>query len=93
METTTPLPAPQTQATTVGQGFAITGLVLGIVGIFMFWLYAIVPVLAIIFSGIAMNKAKQVGAKPSGMAVAGLVLGIIFAIPGVLVIFAVLDSL
>lgn len=94
MDTTPSFPStPQAPATPVGQGFAITGLVLGIVGVFMFWLYAIVPILAIIFSGIAMNKAKQVGAKPHGMAIAGLVLGIIFTIPGALIAVAVIDSL
>jgi hypothetical protein len=60
------------------QGFAITSMVLGIVGVFGFWFYAVIPILAIIFGGVAISSAKKVGAKPSGMAIAGLVLGIIF---------------
>ena len=74
-----------TSTSTPGQGLAITGLVLGCVSIFMFWMYAIVPILAIIFSGVSMNKAKKAGLKPNGMAIAGLVLGIIFTIPGVII--------
>ena len=72
---------------------AIAGLVLGCVSIFMFWLYAIVPILAIIFSGVSMNQAKKAGAKPNGMAIAGLVLGIIFTIPGLIVAFAIISGL
>ena len=91
METTSTLPAPA--APNTGQGMGVTGLVLGIVSIFLFWLYAIVPILAIIFSGISMNQTKKEGAKFNGMAIAGLVLGIIFTIPGALVAVAVIDSL
>lgn len=82
-----PVPPPpptyiQVQApfvpTPPGNGLAITSMVLGIVGVFLFWLYSVVPILAIVFGGVAMSKAKQAGAKPSGMAIAGLVLGIVF---------------
>jgi hypothetical protein len=81
------------EPTTPGQGLAITGLVLGCVSIFMFWLYAIVPVLAIIFSGVSMSQAKKAGAKPNGMAIAGLVLGVIFTIPGAFIALAVIAEL
>jgi hypothetical protein len=43
----------------------------------MFWAYGIVPILAIVFGGISISKSKKLGVKPSGMAVAGLVLGIV----------------
>lgn len=61
-----------------GQGFAVTSLVLGCCSIALFWLWAIPPILAIVFGSIAIFKARGAGRKPSGMAVAGLVLGIVF---------------
>jgi hypothetical protein len=95
MSNTNPIPeqrysAPPPTTGTPGQGMAITSLVLGCVGIVMFWLFAIVPVLAIIFGGVAINQAKKAGAKPSGMGVAGLVLGIVFtAIYALIILVAV----
>ena len=43
----------------------------------LFWLYGIVPILAIVFGGISISKSRKLGVKPSGMATAGLVLGIV----------------
>lgn len=63
-----------------GYGFAIAALVLGCCAPFFFWLYGVVPVLAIVFGGVSMSQSKKFGYKPSGMAVAGLVLGIIFSV-------------
>lgn len=63
-----------------GYGFAVTALVLGCCSPFFFWLYGVVPVLAIVFGGVSMSQSKKYGYKPSGMAVAGLVLGIIFTV-------------
>lgn len=57
--------------------FAITSLVCGCVGIMFFWMYGILPVLAIVFGGVSIGKSRKVGARPSNMAIAGLVLGII----------------
>jgi uncharacterized membrane protein YgaE (UPF0421/DUF939 family) len=71
-----------------GQGFAITALVLGCVSVFMFWLWAITPILAIIFGAIAIKRADSAGAKRSGMAIAGVVLGIVFASLFVLIMVA-----
>jgi hypothetical protein len=51
---------------------AIASLVLGIVGMFL----PILGILALIFGGIGISKANQ-GASGKGMAVAGLVLGIL----------------
>lgn len=73
------------------QGLAVTALVLGCCSVFFFWLYGIVPVLAIIFGGVSMNQSKKTGRKPSGMAVAGLTLGIIFTVITVLVFAAALS--
>lgn len=60
-------------------GFAITSLVTGIVGLL------IVPIVlgpaAIIFGGLSMSKAREQGVSAvSGMAVAGLILGIIVVV-------------
>jgi hypothetical protein len=73
---------------TVADGFSITAMVLGIVGAFFFWFYAIMPVLAIIFGAIALSKQRQANVKPSGMAIAGLVLGAVFT--GIFVLVLIL---
>ena len=92
--TTTPPPPPYSvdaQPTNNGTGLAITALVLGCCSVFFFWLYGIVPVLAIVFGGVSMDRSKKAGHKPSGMAVAGLTLGIIFTVIAVLVFAAALS--
>lgn len=57
---------------------AITGFVLGIISIFFSWI-GIIPILAIIFSGVALSRTKK---KEEGktLAFVGLILGIIFTI-------------
>ena len=70
-------PRPVVKAPVPGRGFAIAGLVLGIasVALFALWvLSGICAVLAIIFSAVAMSKAKQAG-RGNGMALAGLIIG------------------
>ncbi len=64
-------------------GMATASLVLGILGFFL----PILSVLALIFGGIGISKANQ-GAAGKGLAIAGLVLGII----GTLVLLAVLGE-
>jgi hypothetical protein len=79
--------------TPVPQGFAITSLVLGCVGILTFWIYGIVSILAIVFGGISISQSRKAGRKPQGMAVAGLVLGIVeLAILALIVLAAVATS-
>jgi len=56
-------------------GFGVTALVLGIVGVFLFWIPLfglILPILAVVFGciGIYLQSGR-------GMAVAGLVIGIV----------------
>ena len=58
--------------TTGTNGFAIASLVLGIV-----WIYWIGSVLAIIFGAIAMRQCREHNQGGRGMAVSGLVLGIV----------------
>lgn len=83
-------PAPvQTQPKV--SGFAITALVLGCVGSILGWLYVIPPVLAIIFGGLAIHKIQNSNGwlTGKGMAIAGLVLGVVFtAIYGLIFLVA-----
>jgi thiol:disulfide interchange protein len=72
-----------------GLGLAITGMTLGIIGVFLFMLASIFPILAIIFSSVSLNQTKKAQVKPQGMAVAGLVLGIVFTALGILYFVAV----
>jgi len=71
-------------------GLAVASMVLGIIGIVLFCLFAIPCLLATIFGGIAlgqMNKGNgSIGGR--GMAIAGLVLGIIGIVLFVLVLAA-----
>jgi len=72
----------------VSVGFGVTALVLGIVGVFLFWIPffgLILPILAVIFGCIGIYRQSG-----RGMAVAGLVIGIIsFALSLGLWMFAV----
>ncbi|MFE6689095.1 DUF4190 domain-containing protein [Streptomyces sp. NPDC057743] len=64
-------------------GMGVAALVLGLVGcalgvlIFLFWLSWLPAVLAVIFGGVGLSQARAGRATNKGMAVAGLVLGII----------------
>ncbi len=88
-----PLPMAAPMAAPVrapSQGMAITSLVLGCCSVLFFVFYAIVPVLAIIFGGVSISQSKKAGVKSSGMAVAGLTLGIVFtAVFGLIILIAV----
>ena len=60
-------------------GFAVTSLVLGIVGIVLFCLWAIPSILAVVFAGVSLNQIKT---QPNryfgrGMAIAGMVTGLV----------------
>lgn len=64
------------------QGFAVAALVLSFV-----WLYGLGSLLAVIFANIQFSRDAAAGRKRNGMAVAGLVLGIIgLAITGSIVL-------
>jgi len=79
-------------------GMAVTALVLGIISLITFWaiwVSIITGILAIIFGAVGVNLAKTIGAG-KGMAMAGLVMGIIgviLAILWVLVITAWLAAI
>lgn len=75
--------APQYQiAPRQVNGMGIAGFVLALVGAVFFWcpiLDAILSLLAVIFSGFGMRK------EPKGLAIAGLVIGLIALVVGVII--------
>lgn len=82
MSTALPPPAPVSvyvaaPAQRQTSGFAVASLVLGIL-----WLAGIGSVLAVVFGAIAIRQINQSGGRQSGkgMAVAGLVLGVVFLV-------------
>jgi heme/copper-type cytochrome/quinol oxidase subunit 3 len=54
---------------------AIEGLVAGVVG--LFFLHLILGIVAVILSAVAMPQIERKGQKGKGLAIAGLVLGIL----------------
>lgn len=87
-------PGPPQQPVYVVQGqsngMATAALVLGILGTvfglipFTFWLGIPLGILGIIFGFLGISRANRMGGDRKGMAVAGLVLGIIGVVAGVL---------
>jgi len=74
-------PAPAAPAAKVG--FGVTALVLGIVGVFLCWIPIfglILPILAIVFGGIGIFLQSG-----RGMAIAGLVVGVITLIINIII--------
>jgi hypothetical protein len=76
-------------------GLAVTSMILGIVGIVLIWLYGIgllAAIVAVILGHVAVvqirNSAGTQGGN--GMAIAGLVLGYIVAVPAVLCLLLVI---
>jgi hypothetical protein len=68
--------APQARAT---NGMAVASLVLGLVGLITFWLFAIPPILALVFGLVGRSQIKTSGGRQEGdgMAIAGIVTGIV----------------
>jgi hypothetical protein len=60
-------------------GYATTGLCLGVSSIFLAFI-GIIPILAIVFSGIALAKASERGGSGRTSAWIGLVLGIVYTL-------------
>lgn len=72
---TRPVAAADGQAT-AAMVLGIVGLVVGIIPFFIGLFLGFVPmVLAIVFGGVSMSRAHRMGLRPSGPAIAGLVMG------------------
>jgi hypothetical protein len=77
-----------------GNGMAVAGLVLGLIGLVFCWVAIIgwlIGLLGIIFGAVGISKANRIGGKGKGMAIAGLATGLAGIIIGILlyvVIFA-----
>ena len=75
-------------------GLAIASLVLGLVNVIpCFWLFPIPAVLAVIFGFVSRSQMKKMGSdKGSGLAIAGLVIGVVFLIISVVTWVAVVRN-
>lgn len=83
--------SPQQQ----GNGMAVTAMVLGIIGVVLFWIPVlgwILAILAIIFGGVGIAQANKRAGSGKGMAIAGLVLGIVSIALYVIVVVAVVSN-
>jgi hypothetical protein len=87
-----PYPPPdQGQQQQPGNGMAIAGMVLGIVGIVFCWIPVVGPAIGLvglILSIAGMSRANAVGGKGKGMAIAGLVCSIVALLFGAYVTYA-----
>lgn len=60
--------------------FALISLILGILSSMFYWLFGLIPVLAIIFGIVALHRIKTHNQKGKGFAITGLILGILFIV-------------
>ena len=88
-------PHPASPAPPVGNGLAVAGMILGILGLALCWIPfvgALVALLGIVFGAIGWSKASRTG-RNKGMAITGVVCGILGVVAGiVIVVFALLFS-
>jgi hypothetical protein len=76
--------APQAQEQ--GNGLAVAGMVLGIIGLVFCWVPVlgwILALLGLIFGAVGNGKANKIGGKGKGMALAGLIMGVLGLIIGI----------
>jgi hypothetical protein len=93
-----PAPAPEPVPAKQGNGFAVTALVLGLIGLIIFsWIPGInlftgIPLglLAIVFGIIAAVKAGSRGGKGKGMGITGVILGVLTIVASIAVYFVLL---
>lgn len=75
-------------------GLGVAGFVTGLVGLLLFWvpgLGIVSGALGLILGGVGISTARKDGSS-AGLAIAGLVLGIISIIPAVLVLTALSNA-
>ncbi|MGY1618374.1 hypothetical protein ACI797_16665 [Geodermatophilus sp. SYSU D00691] len=73
-----------------GNGLGVAGFVTGLLGLIFCWVPALgilLAVLGVILGGVGIATGKKKGA-PTGLAIAGLVLGVIALIPAIVIISA-----
>lgn len=78
---------PYQQQPQQGNGMAVAAMVLGIIALVLFWvpvLNWILGLLGIVFGAVGMAKAGKIGGRGKGMALAGLITGLLGALLGVL---------
>ena len=68
---------------------AIAALILGLCSLVLFWLFGIVPILAIVLGGIALSRTGKQGRPGKGMALAGVILGTLGVIGFVILMIVV----
>ncbi|MBS1118453.1 MAG: putative rane protein [Deltaproteobacteria bacterium] len=75
-------PGPQ-GAPPQGNGMAVAALVLGIIALVLFFipfLNWILAILGIVFGAVGMSKANKIGGRGKGLAMTGLILGVLSAV-------------
>jgi hypothetical protein len=72
----------------------VASLVLGLVGLVTFWLLAVPPILAVVFGLVGRSQIKLTGGRQEGdgMAVAGIILGIVGMVIFVIVLIVSINS-
>jgi hypothetical protein len=87
--------APYAGAPTRTSGMSVAGMVLGIITLVGFWIpigSVILGVLAVALSGAGMAQTGKPGYSGRGMAITGLVCGIVGLIPSVLFMVAFISA-
>jgi hypothetical protein len=72
---------PQQSAGT--NGMAIASLVCSLLG----WLCVIGPILGLVFGFIALNQIKRTGQGGRGLALAGIIIGVLVIVAGIVLVF------
>jgi Domain of unknown function (DUF4190) len=73
-----------------GSGVSTASMVLGIIGLFASWfLFGIPSILAVILGHVGISDTKHNRRSGRGQAVAGLVLGYVIVVPGLLITLAI----
>ena len=72
--------APMSQQQQGTPGLAVASLICGLLGLVPFWIGFILCLLAIVFGGIVLSQTRP-GQQGRGLAITGLVFGLVFVLP------------